>query len=103
LLVELKQNQQQLMKSMNKYEYNANNKNVTVNVIDNNVAIKIEVVVVVMLMVVIIRNSIMNPVAVVVVVLSKNQIDQMTIEMKEVLILIQYDNYNQMINEIKDH
>jgi hypothetical protein len=42
-------------------------------------------------------------VVVVGVVLSNNQIEQMMIELIIVWLLIHYDNYNQMINEIKDH
>ncbi len=93
LLVELKLNHKQLMKFTNKNELNVNNKNVIKNVIDNNVENKI----------VVANNNIQNHVVVVVVVvLNNNQIEQMMIEVIDLLLLIQYDNYKQMINEIQD-
>jgi hypothetical protein len=78
---------------MNKNESSVNNKNVIKNAIDNNVENKI----------VVVHNSIQNPVVVAaVVVLNNNQSESMTNEVIDLLQLILCDNYNQMINEIKD-
>jgi hypothetical protein len=78
---------------MNKNESSVNNKNVIKNAIDNNVENKI----------VVVHNNIQNPVAVAAVVaLNNNQSESMTNEVIDLLQLILCDNYNQMINEIRD-
>jgi hypothetical protein len=78
---------------MNKNESSVINKNVIKNAIDNNVENKI----------VVVHNNIQNPVAVAAVVaLNNNQSESMTNEVIDLLQLILCDNYNQMINEIRD-